>query len=312
MSLFLSCPHSRVSDAVNANRMPVSAKTVMDSDFELHVGLRHIWVEARHHAAMDRVPFRWGDEHGSWEEPCCEVYAKYTDVSGAHKKARDAGMHLGILKVLDTFRAPFGFGKGFEAAGRVALFIAILSLGFIVVALGLCCLGTHVSVEVFLVSTLAVCVHNSLSTFAVRKRCSDIAWIHMSRILVFCLMSALCVVVLCSVTQAVLSALALLTWYQMTPPGWHVEVGGQVLEMARGTSFWTMLSSCACCIAAAVLAVCSGTYKHQVCAFCAGCVWCVHMPLKGLTSSLPIHRNPESSNHRSTRPVPAQNFFSVP
>ena len=151
----------------------MSAKTVMDSDFELHVGLRHIWVEARHHAAMDRVPFRWGDEHGSWEEPCCEVYAKYTDVSGAHKKARDAGMHLGILKVLDTFRAPFGFGKGFEAAGRVALFIAILSLGFIVVALGLCCLGTHVSVEVFLVSTLAVCVHNSLSTFAVRKRCSD-------------------------------------------------------------------------------------------------------------------------------------------
>ena len=46
-------------------------------------------------------------------------------------------MHESILKTLDSFNGPFGFGMGFEAAGQVVLFLTILSMGMAMVSCGL-------------------------------------------------------------------------------------------------------------------------------------------------------------------------------
>jgi hypothetical protein len=46
-------------------------------------------------------------------------------------------MHESILKTLDSFNGPFGFGMGYEAAGQLVLFLAILSMGMAMVSCGL-------------------------------------------------------------------------------------------------------------------------------------------------------------------------------
>jgi len=127
--VYSSCAEDWSSARQRLERMPVNGRLVMDSNYQLKVGLLHIWVWAREHEGADLNAFRWGNQVGSWDEPCCEVYSKYTEIGKAFNMARKKGMHEAVVATVETFKGPFGFGMGFEAAGQVTQFLVILGVG---------------------------------------------------------------------------------------------------------------------------------------------------------------------------------------
>jgi len=71
-------------------------------------------------------------------------------------------MHESILKTLDSFNGPFGFGMGFEAAGQVVLFLTILSMGMAMVSCGLLSSGL-IEAKWFMRGTYTAVLHDMRS-----------------------------------------------------------------------------------------------------------------------------------------------------
>jgi hypothetical protein len=61
-----------------------------------------------------------------------------------------------------------------------------------------------------------------------------------------------------------LSGCGVLTWHVMSPQGYQIELGGQMLKIAPGVCFWTAIVASCCTLLAALLCLVvsrSGTYQ---------------------------------------------------